>query len=120
MSYGDKATRVGGADVLGGGGRVGRLLQRSPQFDSDMYRKQGAGRSVERDCQSVSAAAEHLHCESSGSMPAVQGWRHLTTGKVGSSEARGGREDGEAAEGGSSGPVDGKPQRGRMGEGGEI
>ena len=33
-------------------------------------------------------------------MPVVQGWRHLTSGKAGSSKARGGGEDGEAVEGG--------------------
>ena len=53
-------------------------------------------------------------------MPAVPGWRHLTSCKAGSSTAGGSWEDGEAAEGGLSGPVDGKPQRGRMGEAGEM
>ena len=53
-------------------------------------------------------------------MPVVPGWRHLPTGKGGGSKARSGREDGEAAEGGPSGSVDGQPQRARMGKAGEM
>ena len=53
-------------------------------------------------------------------MPVVQGWRHLTSGKAGSSKARGGGEDGEAVEGGSPGPVDGKPEGAWLGEAGEM
>ena len=53
-------------------------------------------------------------------MPVVPGWRHLSTGKGGGSKARSGREDGEATEGGSPGPVDGQPQGARMGEAGEM
>ena len=53
-------------------------------------------------------------------MSALQGWRHLTTGKGGSSEARGGREDGEAAQRGPQGPVDGKPEGSGVGEAGEV
>ena len=61
-----------------------------------------------------------MHRASSGSMSAFSGWRHLTPGKGGGSETRGGREDGEAAEGGPSGSVDGQPQRARMGKAGEM
>ena len=53
-------------------------------------------------------------------MLAVPGWRHLPAGKGGGSKARSGREDGEAADGGSSGSVDGQPQRARMGKAGEM
>ena len=53
-------------------------------------------------------------------MFALQGWRHLTAGEGGGSTARGDWEDGEAAEGGSAGSVDGKPQGARMGEAGEM
>ena len=53
-------------------------------------------------------------------MSAFSGWRHLTTSAGGSSEARGGWEDGEAAEGGQAGPVDGKPEGSRVGEAGEV
>ena len=53
-------------------------------------------------------------------MPVVPGWRHLTSGEAGSSKAGSSWEDGEAAEGGSPGPVDGQPQGARMGEAGEM
>ena len=53
-------------------------------------------------------------------MPVVPGWRHLTSGEAGSSKAGSSWEDGEAAEGGSPGPVDGQPQGARMGEAGEV
>ena len=66
------------------------------------------------------SAAEHLHRASLGSMSAFSGWRHLTTSTGGSSEARGGWKDGEAAQRGPAGPVDGKPEGSRMGEAGEV
>ena len=53
-------------------------------------------------------------------MFALQGWRHLTAGEGGGSTTRGDWEDGEAAEGGPAGTVDGKPERSRVGEAGEV
>ena len=53
-------------------------------------------------------------------MFALQGWRHFTAGEGGGSTTRGDWEDGEAAEGGSAGAVDGKPQGARMGKAGEM
>ena len=53
-------------------------------------------------------------------MSDFSGWSHFTPGAGGCSEARGGREDGEAAERGPQGPVDGKPEGSRVGEAGEV
>ena len=53
-------------------------------------------------------------------MSAFSGWSHLTAGAGGSSEARGGWEDEEAAERGPAGPVDGQPEGSRLGEAGEV
>ena len=53
-------------------------------------------------------------------MLALQGWCHFTAGEGGGSTARGGWEDGEAAERGPAGPVDGQPEGARVGEAGEV
>ena len=53
-------------------------------------------------------------------MSAFTGGSHFTASTGGSSEARGGWEDGEAAERGQAGPVDGQPEGSRLGEAGEV
>ena len=53
-------------------------------------------------------------------MSAFTGGSHFTASTGGSSEARGGWEDGEAAERGPAGPVDGQPEGSRLGEAGEV
>ena len=75
-----------------------------------LNRSARAGRPAECNRQSIQETPQHLHCESTGSMPDLKGWRHHTTGERGSAEARGGWQVGEAAEGGPSSPVDGKRQ----------
>ena len=53
-------------------------------------------------------------------MPAFKDWRHHTSGKRGGTEARGGRQDGEATKRGPSGAVDGKRQGTRVGQGRKV
>ena len=103
-----------------GGGSMGRLFKRSPQSDPNLCGEQGGASlpvdrttgvrgTAERYCKPISEAVEHLHCASSGSMSDFSGRSHLTPGKGGGSETRGGGEDGEAAERRPSGSVDGQP-----------
>ena len=53
-------------------------------------------------------------------MSDFSGRSHLTPGKGGGTETRGGGEDGEAAERRPSGSVDGQPQGSWLGEVGEM
>ena len=99
---------------------MGGLLKRSPQFDPNLCGEQSgaslpvdrttrARGTAERDRWPIPEIVEYLHCASSSSMPDFSGRCHLTPGAGGSSETRGGGEDGEAAERRPSGSADGQP-----------
>ena len=116
--------------MLGGRG-LGRLLHRSPQFGSDVCRKQGGaslpfhrparvGGSAKCDYWPVQATPEHMYSESTSSVPHIKGGGHCSTGEGGCKEEGGGRQDGEVDERGEEGSVDGNAERTRVGEKREV